>query len=451
MGAYKRANCAKEDAAAESQAAGVGVKGGTLPKRPPTQPPPFTLADLRRAVPEHCFERSYARSFYHLGEDLVLLGLLALGMWVAKTQVVARLPTAVALPVQLVLYPAWIFVTGTVLMGLWVIAHECGHQAFSPSALVNDTVGLLLHSALLVPYHGWRVSHSNHHGNTNCMQHDEVYIPPTREGAKGGLVQSTLGNALQLLGLSIFGWPIYLITNISGPAKYRDAVHDHFSPASALFTPRDFWMIIISDIALFAVLAAVGVAHFHFGFLNMLLHYWLPFYVCYVYFFVVTYLQHTDVYTPHYHGACMQLGCSPKLHSLPAPSPPSTSALQMQSGTGSVVRWRRWTAAMASGLIPGCIGSLTCTFVTTSSLACPSTTTKRQLRRCCPSLKTIACGTTLPSQRQCGVHGQTASSLNPNLVHLGCGSATSFECPVACVCSGPCLKGSEQRTQQRLP
>ena len=36
-----------------------------------------------------------------------------------------------------------------------MIAHECGHQAFSKWQSVNDAVGLVLHSALLVPYYSW--------------------------------------------------------------------------------------------------------------------------------------------------------------------------------------------------------------------------------------------------------------------------------------------------------
>jgi len=42
-----------------------------------------------------------------------------------------------------------------VTAGVWVIAHECGHQAFSNSQLINDTVGFILHSCLLVPYFSW--------------------------------------------------------------------------------------------------------------------------------------------------------------------------------------------------------------------------------------------------------------------------------------------------------
>jgi omega-6 fatty acid desaturase (delta-12 desaturase) len=42
------------------------------------------------------------------------------------------------------LYTFWAGLVGT---GIWVLAHECGHQAFSESKLVNNTVGWILHSA----------------------------------------------------------------------------------------------------------------------------------------------------------------------------------------------------------------------------------------------------------------------------------------------------------------
>jgi omega-6 fatty acid desaturase (delta-12 desaturase) len=32
------------------------------------------------------------------------------------------------------------------MTGLWVIAHECGHRAFSPNEAFGDAVGLILHS-----------------------------------------------------------------------------------------------------------------------------------------------------------------------------------------------------------------------------------------------------------------------------------------------------------------
>lgn len=39
------------------------------------------------------------------------------------------------------------FFAGLFMTGLWVIGHECGHQAFSDSKLVNNTMGWFIHSA----------------------------------------------------------------------------------------------------------------------------------------------------------------------------------------------------------------------------------------------------------------------------------------------------------------
>ena len=48
---------------------------------------------------------------------------------------------------RLVLWAFYTFFTGLFATGLWVIAHECGHQAFSESKTINNAVGWVLHSA----------------------------------------------------------------------------------------------------------------------------------------------------------------------------------------------------------------------------------------------------------------------------------------------------------------
>lgn len=45
------------------------------------------------------------------------------------------------------LWAVYTFFTGLFATGLWVIAHECGHQAFSESKTINNAVGWVLHSA----------------------------------------------------------------------------------------------------------------------------------------------------------------------------------------------------------------------------------------------------------------------------------------------------------------
>ena len=104
------------------------------------------------------------------------------------------------------LWPAYWAAQGLVLMGLWVLAHECGHQTFSRYRTANDAVGLLLHSFLLVPYHPWRISHSNHHKHTCNLEHDEVFVPLTRSMAKEMVAETPFYALMHLLLTLLVGW-----------------------------------------------------------------------------------------------------------------------------------------------------------------------------------------------------------------------------------------------------
>jgi omega-6 fatty acid desaturase / acyl-lipid omega-6 desaturase (Delta-12 desaturase) len=63
-------------------------------------------------------------------------------------------PAHLSLPHPILYRIAWFalwsvygFSAGLVATGLWVVAHECGHQAFSEYKIINNTVGWILHSA----------------------------------------------------------------------------------------------------------------------------------------------------------------------------------------------------------------------------------------------------------------------------------------------------------------
>jgi omega-3 fatty acid desaturase (delta-15 desaturase) len=61
-------------------------------------------------------------------------------------------------------WPLYWIAQGTMFWALFVVGHDCGHQSFSPSRTLNDVVGNIVHATIMVPYHGWRVSHRKHHG-----------------------------------------------------------------------------------------------------------------------------------------------------------------------------------------------------------------------------------------------------------------------------------------------
>jgi omega-6 fatty acid desaturase (delta-12 desaturase) len=79
-------------------------------QRPPTEKPSFTVADLRRAIPKHCFERSLWRSSLYLLVDLVAVA----GLFLASQQI-DKLPGPVAF--RVVLWALYWFFQGAVCTG----------------------------------------------------------------------------------------------------------------------------------------------------------------------------------------------------------------------------------------------------------------------------------------------------------------------------------------------
>ncbi|KAI7744056.1 hypothetical protein M8C21_006681, partial [Ambrosia artemisiifolia] len=98
-------------------------------KRVPVDPP-FTLSDLKKAIPAHCFERSVIRSSYYVVHDLIVAYVF---YYLANTYI-PLLPT----PWAYLAWPVYWFCQASILTGLWVIGHECGHHAFSDYQLIDD-------------------------------------------------------------------------------------------------------------------------------------------------------------------------------------------------------------------------------------------------------------------------------------------------------------------------
>lgn len=174
---------------------------------PTFTPPQFTIKELLGCIPAHCFERSAAKSFSYVFADLLMIGTI---MYAAsyidpafgKNGAVLNGWTGFA--AKWATWNAYWLMCGWNFTGIWIIAHECtcrpidsafldpirselipicssgGHQAFSTSKALNNAVGLVLHSLVLVPYHSWRISHAKHHAATGHMGREEVFVPSTR-------------------------------------------------------------------------------------------------------------------------------------------------------------------------------------------------------------------------------------------------------------------------------
>ncbi|KAI1737907.1 fatty acid desaturase-domain-containing protein [Xylaria scruposa] len=286
------------------------------------QVPDYTIKDIRDAIPKHCFERSAATSLYYVARDIASL---AGTFYLFHTYVTPEnIPST---PLRALLWAAYTFAQGLFGTGMWVLAHECGHQAFSPSKVLNDTVGWVLHSALLVPYFSWKISHGKHHKATGNVERDMVFVPKTRQERASRLGRlahelSELGEEtpivtfVMLLGQQLIGWPNYLLTNVTGHNNHERQSEgrgkgkrngfgggvNHFNPSSPLYEAKDAKLIALSDLGLAITISALVYLGNNFGWSNLLVWYFIPYLWVNHWLVAITFLQHTDPSLPHYTG-----------------------------------------------------------------------------------------------------------------------------------------------------
>lgn len=259
-----------------------------------SQEPPFTIDDIKNAIPAHCFDRDYVTSFKHLGWDLIRIAALFGVAYYVHFHL--DLPLWLSIPFWL----GYWALQGTIMTGVWVIGHECGHQAFSKYRWLNDTVGLILHSSLLVPYFSWSISHAAHHYYTGNFEKDEVHVPYLREEVEEFLPWDTFRALSSFIKHVTLGWPAYLFTNVSSNRGYKDQHVNHFSPWSPLFSKEDRKFVVISNIALLVFLYILYWFASVFGFMCLLKLYVVPYLIVNFWLVTITKLQHTNPDVPYF-------------------------------------------------------------------------------------------------------------------------------------------------------
>lgn len=261
------------------------------------QLPDFTIKQIRDAIPAHCFERSAARGLWYVARDIVSL---AITFCLFNTYLTPE--NVPSTPVRAALWAVYTFVQGLFATGLWVLAHECGHQSFSPSKILNDTVGWICHSALLVPYFSWKISHGKHHKATGHLERDMVFVPKTREAYASRLgyfahelselmEETPIVTAGTLIGQQLVGWFLYLFVNKTGHNCHERQAEgrgkgkknglwggvNHFNPSSPLYEAKDGKLVLLSDLGLAITAAVLFLLGKNFGWSNLAVWYFLPY------------------------------------------------------------------------------------------------------------------------------------------------------------------------------
>jgi omega-3 fatty acid desaturase (delta-15 desaturase) len=244
-----------------------------------TSNPPFTLQQLKAAIPAECFQPSTGRSLSYFFLDIgIIAGLYAIAHTLDSW----------------FFWPVFWFMQGTMFWALFVVGHDCGHRSFSRHKWVNDLFGHLSHTPILVPFHGWRISHRTHHQNTGNLDTDESWYP---------VKQSTYEQMLWYEKFLRFEWalllvyPLYLFKR--SPERPGGS---HFMPGSPLFKPSEKWDVITSTICWSLMVGLLGFLTYQWGFMWLVKYYLGPYIVFVMWLDLVTFLHHTDPDIPWYRG-----------------------------------------------------------------------------------------------------------------------------------------------------
>lgn len=254
--------------------------------------PPFSITQIKKAIPPHCFQRSLYRSFSYVILDSILL----YTFYYIATTYFPRLPH----PLHFLAWPLYCLSQGIVFTGLWVIAHECGHHAFSNYQSLDDLVGFLLHSSFLIPYFSFKISHRRHHANTASLDRDEVFVPKPKSKIPWyfNYLTSPPARLLIIFSTLTLGWPMYLAFNSSG--RFYDRFASHYDPNSPMFSQKERLQVQISNagvVTIWYLLYKLTVVK---GITWVIGMYLLPLMVMNAFVVLISSLQHTHPSLPYY-------------------------------------------------------------------------------------------------------------------------------------------------------
>ncbi|KAK4492096.1 hypothetical protein RD792_002893 [Penstemon davidsonii] len=242
---------------------------GGVDRFDPGAPPPFRIADIRAAIPAHCWVKNPWRSLSYVVFDvLAVFSLMAVALYVDNW----------------ILWPIYWFVQGTMFWALFVLGHDCGHGSFSDNYILNNIVGHVLHSCILVPYHGWRISHRTHHQNHGHVENDESWVPLPE--AKYKKLDYSTKFLRYKIPFPMFAYPLYLWYRSPGKSG------SHFNPYSDLFRPNERKMVLTSTMCWVTMVAFLFCMSNIFGPLLVFKLYGVPYLIFVMWLDTVTYLHH---------------------------------------------------------------------------------------------------------------------------------------------------------------
>lgn len=126
----------------------------------------LTLKTVRQSLSRELYEIHPFKAWWGLCRGILAIFIFEYLLfqipWQIGMSLLWTLPATIAL---------WVLL-GTAFVGMIILAHDCGHLAFSKNRTINYVVGHICTSALTIGFHNWRLSHHHHHNFTQIRKMD---------------------------------------------------------------------------------------------------------------------------------------------------------------------------------------------------------------------------------------------------------------------------------------
>ncbi|KAF9335756.1 hypothetical protein BG006_010737 [Podila minutissima] len=245
-------------------------------------PMDFTIKEIRDAIPAHLFVRNTTKPIMYLLKDVATIASLVYCATFIDTlpSLAPRLSTRIAYSI----------VQGTVMLDPFVLAHECGHGAFSDNRTINTVIGWVIDSAYLVPYHSFQIAHSKRHKGTSSMTEDVDFVPLTRSKRSP---------------------PAMTFNGDAGSHDHHDHHHDSILADTPLYSisslpvlpqyePHQHQGMFYSNCGMALMVTTLLFLSAVYGARTVFKLYVAPYLVLNIWLVCITYLQHTGPKVPHF-------------------------------------------------------------------------------------------------------------------------------------------------------
>ncbi|MEM8583711.1 MAG: fatty acid desaturase [Bacteroidota bacterium] len=177
------------------------------------------------------------------------------------------------------------FFHGLTYLSLWLIGHDCGHNSFSNNQRLNQLVGSIATSFMLMNYENFRRSHNMHHHFVGNIEKDEAFGPKAKR--KDFFLQRLIR------GIVLIPFLAYLLGIILPGLTKTPGYVNYFWPDKTAASKKSFAFVLAHVV----LLILIG---FALPFSFLLLAGILPILIGWGFFLITTFLNHTGEYTEWY-------------------------------------------------------------------------------------------------------------------------------------------------------